>query len=79
MPNRRERDFMGDFRAAGIPVEEIRAIVTNMESIVKRGVALKDLEMIAKNIIKDSKFKASFLKDPMAAVNRVGAAPVPQP
>lgn len=79
MPNRDARDFIGDFRITGIPIEDIKIIVRNMESVVKAGVSLKDLETIAQNIIKDSKFRANFLKDPMSAVSRVGAAPTPHP
>ena len=75
MPNRRAHDHIGQLRVAGIREKEISQIIANMEAIVKQGISLADLEKVARNLVKNSKFKASFLKDPMDAVSQIGIMP----
>ena len=67
-PARRVDDYSNELKLAGIPDKEIKTIVTNMESLVKGGFALQNLETVVQVIIKDSVFRESFLKDPTSAV-----------
>jgi len=79
LPNRRAHDHIGQFKAAGMREREISKIIASMEALVKKGVSLRDLELVAKNLIKDRKFKEAFLNDAFDAVGRIGINPVPSP
>ena len=79
IPNRRAHDHIGQFQAAGIRKRDISVLIKNMENLVQKGVALKDLEVIAKNIIRDTRFREAFMKNADVAIGRIGIMPVPSP
>ena len=79
LPNRRAHDHIGQLRVAGIREREISKIIASMEALVKKGLSLRDLELVAKNLVKDRKFKEAFLNDAFDAVGKIGINPVPSP
>lgn len=65
--------FKTNLERAKIPAKEITQIMDGLKLLEKKGVAIKDIKLIVKNIVANPKYRASFIKDPMGTIG--GFAP----
>jgi hypothetical protein len=74
------REYEGALKKVKLPEDERKIIIHNLTNLEKQGFSKNDLvSIIIRNIVSDAGFKQLFMKDPLAAVKKVGINPVPTP
>ncbi len=77
LPNRREHDHIGQFKQmidkAGIRIgkAQTETIVKNLANLAVAGASTAKLDDLVQKIVKDSKFRESFIKDYRGSVQNL--------